>query len=46
MVVDKIIGIIAIQGHTYGEAANNYQLLGWHKVNQAFTGIHIFFGFH
>ena len=46
IVVDKVIGIIAIQGHTYGESANNYQLLGWHKVNQAFNGIHIFFGFH
>ena len=46
IVVDKVIGITAIQGHTYGESANHYQLLGWHKVTQVFTGIHIFFGFH
>ena len=49
IVVDKVLGIIAIQGHTYGESANNYNnylVLGWHRVTQAFTGIHIFFGFH
>ena len=46
IVVDKVIGIIAIQGHAYGESVNNYQLLGWTKVDQAFTGTHIFFGFH
>ena len=45
-VVDKVIGITAIQGHTYGESANNFQLLGWTKVDQAFTGTHIFFGFY
>ena len=46
IVVDKVIGIAAIQGHTHGESANNYKLLGWTKVDQAFTGTHIFFGFH
>ena len=44
IVVDKVLGIIAIQGHTYGESANNYQVLGWHKVTQAFTGMHKFLG--
>ena len=46
LVVDKVIGVTAVQGHSYGESANNYQILGWLKVTQAFTGVHIFFGFH
>jgi hypothetical protein len=46
IVIDKVVGISAFQGHTYGESANNYQVLGWHKVTQAFTGNYIFFGFH
>ena len=42
IVVDKIIGITAIHWHTYGEVANNYQLLGWHKVNK-FSPAFIYF---
>ena len=45
-VVDEVIGVTAIQGHTVGESVSNYQVLGWQKVNQAFTGIHLFLGFH
>ena len=46
IVVDQVIGITAIQGHPCGESANNLQLLGWTKVDQAFTGVHIPFDFH
>ena len=45
-VVHEVIGITAIQGHTVGESVSNYNVLGWQNVNQAFTGIHLFFGFH
>ena len=46
VVVDRKIGVAAIQGHTIAEASSFWRLLGWRKVDQSFKGIYIFFGFH
>ena len=46
IVIDQVIGITAIQGHTVANSAESYRLLGWRKVDQSFTGIHIFHGYH
>ena len=46
IVVDHVIGITAIQGHTVADSAAQYRLLGLRKVDKSFTGIQIFYGFH